>query len=116
MSEEFVDIVDFPNYQVSNYGHVLSKKTGKYLTSKGKYERICLYNGSIKKKINIHQLIIEYFGPPPPEGKYEIDHKDGNTHNNHISNLRYVSASENCKNRNSKDGVKYEFVDELVDY
>ena len=115
MSEEFKEIEGFPNYQVSNHGRVLSLKTGKYLSSKGKYNKLTLYNGSNKRKVHIHRLGIENFGPAPPEGNYEIDHKDGNTNNNDISNLRYVSASENCKNGNSKDGQNYEFVDSLPD-
>ena len=46
------------------------------------------------------------------QNKLEVDHIDRNPLNNHINNLRWVSRSENCKNRNT-NGYKYEFVDDI---
>ena len=42
-----------------------------------------------------------------------MDHRDGNNTNNSLSNLRFVSPSDNQKNRNGIDGDLFEFVKEL---
>ena len=45
-----------------------------------------------------HTLVaLKYIGSPPSE-KHEIDHIDGNKRNNHYSNLRWVTKSENISN------------------
>lgn len=45
----------------------------------------------------IHHLVAEAWLGPKPED-CEIDHKDRNKYNNHYTNLRYVTHSDNCKN------------------
>ena len=72
--EEYRDIKDFPNYQVSNFGNVKNKKTNKILKPremKKSYGYKCydvyLYNetralGFHKK---IHRLVAEAFIPNP---------------------------------------------------
>lgn len=56
---------------------------------------------NLKKKIRkvfIHNAVAECWIGPRPEG-LEVDHIDRNSLNNHYSNLRYVTRSENMKNR-----------------
>lgn len=73
-----------------------NKKTG--------YMQVCLrktnndVNNITKRNYTkyIHGLVAEAFLGPRPEG-YQVDHKDGNRSNNHISNLEYVTAKENIK-------------------
>ena len=44
----------------------------------------------------VHRVVASsFFGPPPSEDAWEVHHKDGNPGNNHISNLEYVTRSEN---------------------
>jgi hypothetical protein len=43
-----------------------------------------------------HRLVYEKFGGEIPKG-LEIDHIDGNKHNNDITNLRAVTRSQNMK-------------------
>lgn len=64
--------------------------TGYYATF------ICL-NGTVKR-LMIHKLVAEAWIGPIPEG-LEVDHIDRNSHNNHYTNLRYVTHSEQMKNR-----------------
>ena len=50
------------------------------------------------RKVYIHKVVAECWLGPKPEG-YEIDHIDRNSLNNHYTNLRYVTKSEQMKNR-----------------
>lgn len=52
----------------------------------------------------IHKLVAECWLGKRPQG-YQIDHIDRNTHNNHYSNLRYCTHSENMRNRQLSERV-----------
>ena len=61
------------------------------------------------KRVMIHRVVAEcWLGPCPPN--MEVDHIDRNSKNNHYSNLRYVTKSEQMKNRDhsgiSKTGTQ----------
>lgn len=49
-------------------------------------------------RVMIHKVVAECWLGDKPNG-YEIDHIDRNPHNNHYRNLRYVTHSEQMKNR-----------------
>lgn len=49
-------------------------------------------------RVMIHSVVAECWLGDRPEG-FEIDHIDRNPHNNHYTNLRYVTHSEQMKNR-----------------
>ena len=51
-----------------------------------------------KRGVTIHSLVAECWLGSKPEG-YEIDHIDKDKTNNHYTNLRYVTHSENNLNR-----------------
>ena len=59
-------------------------------------------------RVPIHKVVAECWLGDKPDG-YEVDHIDRNSHNNHYSNLRYVTRSEQMKNRDhtniSKQGT-----------
>ena len=57
-----------------------------------------------------HRLIANQF-IPNPNNLPCVDHINHNRNDNHISNLRWVSSSENNKNKSFYKGVNYIFYD-----
>ena len=103
--EVWKDIIDYEGlYQVSTFGNIKSFKWNKtkiLKTSRGKgYNTVILRKDNINKSYRISRLVGIAF-IDNPEGKLYIDHIDGNSMNDNIINLRWVSASENNCNRSS---------------
>jgi hypothetical protein len=114
--EEYKSIDGYENYEVSNRGNVRNKKTGRILklnNEKWGYKTVSLCNFDNKKTFKVHRLVALSF-IPNFDNKPFIDHIDRNKQNNIITNLRWVSTSENGMNRtininnkSTKTGVYY---------
>ncbi len=96
--EIYKTIKGFPLYEVSNYGNVRNAKTKKQrktnLSQTG-YERVTLYDGTIKRHIFfVHRLVWINFVGEIPNG-YQINHKDECKTNNHLVNLELMTPKEN---------------------
>jgi hypothetical protein len=103
MDEIWKDIAGFEGlYQISNSGRVksfLNSKNGYILSAKhsgGWYLSVRLTDGNVYKSFKIHRLVADAF-IPNPENKHEVNHIDGNKQNNMVSNLEWVTSSENMK-------------------
>lgn len=108
------------DYLVSNFGRIKSKerlvptkngfrkKKERILTpydNHGYYHVGFLVNGKLTNPL-VHRLVMYAFGEAKPYPEWEIDHINGNTHDNRFENLEYVSSSENTKrayNKNLQD-------------
>lgn len=100
--EVWLPVKDYIDYEVSNYGRVRSLKFGKIKMLKGRkrkkgYLHVILCNDEKKSGFYIHRLVYETFVGEIPEGM-QIDHRDGNTQNNRLDNLRCVTPKENVYN------------------
>lgn len=87
------------DYLISDKGRVKSlnyNRTGEVRILVGKHyakSRYTIVTIGGKTRLN-HVLVAESFIGPKPAGM-QVNHKDGNRHNNSWSNLEYVTASEN---------------------
>lgn len=92
-------IKDFPNYLALDSGEIYSIKREKILigginnTGNG-YRTVCLMKNGIQYTKSIHRLIAQTF-VPNPENKPEVNHINGDTKNNHYTNLEWATRSEN---------------------
>lgn len=112
MKEVWKDIPKFEGfYQVSNLGRIRSKWRNRhysesydYKVIKGCYSPKHGYFSVFLRNLNgetrheaIHRLVAEAF-IKNTEGKKYIDHIDTVKTNNKVTNLRWVTAKENCLN------------------
>lgn len=84
------------DYEVSSLGRIRSSGGVKFLTpGAGGYlqSHFCHYGKSIVRQI--HRVVAEAFMWPPPEGKTQVNHIDGDKTNNRLDNLEWVTRSEN---------------------
>lgn len=117
MSAKWKTISEFPNYEVSQDGHVRSKgrwcthnlhgtrfwKKGKILTPGRRRGGKLAVN--IPQPRLVHRLVaLAWIGPPPFEGAYVL-HWDDDPINNHCKNLRWGSQLENMADA-KRNGIK----------
>ena len=102
------------DYEIfTEYPHDIRRKsTGRIIT----FSRmntdgylLCTLNG---KQYRVHRVIANNF-IPNPENKPYVDHINHIRDDYHIDNLRWVNAAENSSNLYGRNGIPYEFVDEL---
>lgn len=85
-------------YIIYDDGRCYSNLSNKFLSPKTtvKYPTYHLQINGKSKTVMIHRMVAETF-IPNPENKSIVNHKDGDTHNYHVSNLEWVTSSENSK-------------------
>lgn len=85
------------NYQVDIEGNVYNTRTGhkkRLIKQRSGYFYVELFKNNKAKRYLVHRLVAKAF-IPNPENKPQVNHKDGNKTNNHVSNLEWVTNSEN---------------------
>lgn len=90
-------IPGYENYLVTTWGRVYNTETGQFLKPYSHYKgylRVDLFNADGKRHFKVHRLVANAF-IPNPDGKPQVNHKDGNKHNNSITNLEWVTDTEN---------------------
>ncbi len=114
---DFVTLNEYPDYEIlSQYPFTIRRKDNHYVvkefTNKSNgYVCVCV-NGN--KQVRKHRLIANQF-IPNPDNLPMIDHLNRDRTDYHLSNLRWVSVSDNSRNKSSNKGVSYEFIDDIPD-
>jgi hypothetical protein len=96
-----------PMYWITTCGKIYSEHVDRFIrptirTYNGSgYHRVGLLISSSPRKYKyyyVHRLVLLTWKGPCPEGM-EVDHRNYDTSDNRLSNLRYVTPKENCSTR-----------------
>lgn len=86
------------NYIIYPNGKLKNKNTDKFLVGQVSKNGYLSYNirtnKNGKKRIYAHRIVAESF-IPNPEGKEQVNHKDGDKLNNFYNNLEWATPKEN---------------------
>lgn len=99
MKEIWKDIPGYEGlYQASNLGRIRSLIRNKILIGgiKNGYREVILCKNGKRKYMLVHRLIAQTF-LENKKNKPQINHIDGNKHNNNVNNLEWCTRSENMK-------------------
>ena len=91
----FRPCVDYEGYEVNENGVVRNIRTGYELKHflRGGYPTVHL-----STNVRVHRLVAQAWLPPDPNPKRNsVNHIDGKKENCHVSNLEWVTRSENSK-------------------
>jgi hypothetical protein len=99
-----------PEYEVSEFGDVRRAsasplkrgghaKIGKVLSTKGRgvYPAVSLRIDGKTITMRNHTIVAKVFLETPSSETTDVAHLDGSTHNNHYSNLKWVTRKENMR-------------------
>ena len=96
-NENWVQIRDFPNYKISDFGRIRNNTTGVILKPNldgWGYPKVSLCSNGKKHTKKSHRLVAECF-IENTDDKPEVNHKNGNKLDNRVVNLEWVTKSEN---------------------
>ena len=115
IDEQWKPIKDFEKlYMVSDYCRIMSLNymgKGKHrilnLSAKpDRYIKVGLRKEGKTYYRRVHRLVAEAFLPPPQSGQTQVNHIDGNKHNNVVHgdacNLEWCTPKENSNNPSTK--------------
>ena len=116
MTAQFVDLLNFEDeYEILNeFPYTIRKKSNHY-----EIHECCESGGYIQVKLNAqsylkHKLIaLQFLHNDDPLNKTDVDHINHNRTDYHLSNLRWTTHAQNCKNKSSNHGINYVFVDDI---
>jgi hypothetical protein len=99
MDEQWKQIDNYPNYEISNFGRIKNINTNNITFGTCNknigYMRVKLSNNKQTKTFQVHRLVAQAF-IPNPENKPEVNHLNGKTDNRSIM-LEWVTRKENMQ-------------------
>ena len=105
MEKIWMQVYDWPEYEVSNYGEIkrINKNCGttigkilKPIKLKNGYLKVALCRNSKRKEYLVHRLVMSAF---VWISKLQVNHKNWFKNDNRLENLEYCTASENSLHR-----------------
>lgn len=106
--EVWVDIIDFPGYQVSNTGKIRNMKDFRLLGQQ--LNKYGYYTVRLRKDLEsytclVHRLVAIAF-LPNPDNLPIVNHKDENTINPNVENLEWCTAKYNVNYGTARERAK----------
>lgn len=107
MTEEILDIT-IRKYWVTQEGVIFNRKTRRPVNTSldhAGYPYFSVYIGNgISKKVKVHRAVaFQYL--PNPDSLPQVNHKDGNRSNNHVTNLEWCDAAYNVSDGFSRGRI-----------
>ena len=105
----------FRLFEISAEGHIRVSTEEEFEVPymlRGKKTKLYMHAQLLYKReirwLPIHRLVAwSWLGGPPHPLRYLVDHKDGNSQNNRVENLRWVTICGNNINRTVKGGTYF---------
>jgi hypothetical protein len=104
MVEECWRIVnDYPDYEISNSGSILSHRKGtckllKLVKNRSQYLQVTMTNAAgYRQIVYVHILVATAFFGARPSMYHVANHKDGNKLNNCVDNLEWITKSQDYR-------------------
>lgn len=99
--EKWITMPNHPNYKISTFGRYVCVNTKSSIYSSVREPSKPCSDGYVHVSFNnksylLHRAVAIAF-LPNPDNKPEVNHKDLNKTNNHLSNLEWVTRSENMQ-------------------
>lgn len=101
--EQWKNIVEATNYEVSNLGNIRNTKSGQILNpgvAGNGYKQVSLKmiaTGKFEKRY-VHRLVAQYW-IDNPENKREVNHINLDRTDNRVENLEWITSSDNQKHK-----------------
>lgn len=92
-------------YAVTEDGQVWSYHSKKFLRTYDNghgYHQVCLSKDGVSSRKRVHRLVAEAY-IPNPENKSDVNHKDEDKSNNHVSNLEWATRAENVRHGSCRE-------------
>ena len=112
---EFVSLLNHDDYEILTvYPFTIRRKDNHYEVKEGDRGNGYVYVKLNNKLYNKHRLIALQF-IENPNNYNDIDHINHDKSDYHLENLRWITTSNNCKNKLSYKGVQAHYVDKIPD-
>jgi len=116
--ETWIEMWDFPKYEISNLGNIRNARTNKLLkieTDSEGYNNVYLYHNKKKYRKRVGRLV--WMSHNKQFCSLTVDHKNGDSLDDRADNLQCISITENrSKRKKYAKNNKYNITNEIRAY